>query len=130
DHARGPKRWLYRQEAARIRQLERDLPKWTRAVALVSQAEADVFNAFAGAGTATVAANGVDLDYFSMSRESKTSANADPISRESKTSANPSCVFVGAMDYWPNVDGAVWFAREVWPRLRSCVPDAAFRIVG
>src|SRR6185437_4385138 len=117
DHARGPKRWLYRQEAARIRQLERDLPKWTRAVAMVSQAEADVFDAFAGAGAATVAANGVDLDYFS-------------ISRESKTSASPSCVFVGAMDYWPNVDGAVWFAREVWPRLRAKIPDAEFRIVG
>ena len=117
DHARGPKRWLYRLEAVRVRKLERELPRWTRAVAMVSQAEADLFDAFAGAGAATVAANGVDLDYFS-------------ISRESKTSASPSCVFVGAMDYWPNVDGAVWFARDVWPRLRDKVPDAEFRIVG
>ncbi|HEY2908713.1 MAG TPA: TIGR03087 family PEP-CTERM/XrtA system glycosyltransferase [Gemmataceae bacterium] len=117
DYARGPKRWLYRLESRRVRKLERDFPKWTRAVAVVSQAEADVFDAFAGTGAATVAANGVDLDYFS-------------ISRESKTSAHPSCVFVGAMDYWPNVDGAVWFAREVWPRLRVQLPDAEFRIVG
>jgi sugar transferase (PEP-CTERM/EpsH1 system associated) len=39
-------------------------------------------------------------------------------------------VFVGSMDYHANIDGAVDFAREVWPRLRSCQPDLVFTIVG
>ena len=94
--ARGPKRWLYRLEAARVRKLETGLPAWTKAVAVVSRAEADVFDAFTRPGAATVAANGVDLEYFT------------PLS----VPVEPALVFVGAMDYLPNVDGAVWFARE------------------
>ena len=118
DAAHGPKRWLYRLESARVRKLERGLPEWTRAVAMVSRAEADVFDSFAGAGTATVAANGVDLEYYSE----KTPVAHAP--------GSPACVFVGAMDYWPNVDAAVWFARDIWPRIRARVPEAEFRIVG
>jgi glycosyltransferase involved in cell wall biosynthesis len=38
-------------------------------------------------------------------------------------------VFTGAMDYFPNIDGAQWFADEVWPRLRGTA-DCRFTIVG
>jgi glycosyltransferase involved in cell wall biosynthesis len=34
------------------------------------------------------------------------------------------------MDYWPNVDAAVWFARDLWPGIRAKFPAAEFRIVG
>jgi glycosyltransferase involved in cell wall biosynthesis len=34
------------------------------------------------------------------------------------------------MDYWPNVDGAIWFARDIWPRIRGKSPQAEFQIVG
>ena len=39
-------------------------------------------------------------------------------------------VFVGSMDYHANIDGAVDFAREVWPRLHERQPDLVFTIVG
>jgi glycosyltransferase involved in cell wall biosynthesis len=39
-------------------------------------------------------------------------------------------VMVGAMNYFPNSDGAVWFAREVFPQIRSAAPDVEFLIVG
>jgi glycosyltransferase involved in cell wall biosynthesis len=39
-------------------------------------------------------------------------------------------VFTGAMDYWPNVDAVVWFAREVLPAIRSEQPTARFYVVG
>lgn len=112
--ARGPKRWLYRLEAARVRKLERGLATWARAVAMVSRAEADVFDSFAGPGAATVAANGVDLDYY----------------RPAVGRVRRACAFVGALDYLPNVDAAVWFAREVWPLVRREFPDAEFRVIG
>jgi glycosyltransferase involved in cell wall biosynthesis len=38
--------------------------------------------------------------------------------------------FTGAMDYWPNVDAVVWFAREVLPALRAARPEILFAIVG
>jgi sugar transferase (PEP-CTERM/EpsH1 system associated) len=115
DAARGPRRWLYRLEAKRVRNLERGLPDWTQAVAMVSAAEAKVFDSFTQPGAATVAANGVDLEYFQ------------------KAAGLPdleTAVFVGAMDYRPNVDAAIWFAREIWPRVRKQIPAAEFRIVG
>jgi glycosyltransferase involved in cell wall biosynthesis len=37
---------------------------------------------------------------------------------------------VGAMFYPPNVDGVLWFLREVFPRVRSDAPEAKLRIVG
>jgi sugar transferase (PEP-CTERM/EpsH1 system associated) len=112
---RPPKKWLYKLEAARVRAIEAQLPGWVRAVSVVSRAEADIYDSFAGAGAATVATNGVDLEYFRP-------ADASP--------SGLSCVFVGAMDYLPNVDGAVWFARELWPLIRERFPSAEFRIVG
>ena len=112
--SRPPRRWLYRLEARRVRKLEAGAAEWARAVAVVSRAEADEYDSFAGAGAATVATNGVDLEYFRP---------ADGQTREA-------CAFVGAMDYLPNVDAAVWFAREVWPAVRAKFPAAEFRVVG
>jgi sugar transferase (PEP-CTERM/EpsH1 system associated) len=80
----------------------------------VSRAEADVYEAFAGAGTATVATNGVDLEYFSPGGGAE----------------QPACAFVGALDYLPNVDAAVWFAREVWPMILGRAPGAEFWLIG
>ena len=42
----------------------------------------------------------------------------------------PSCLFVGVLDYRPNVDGVVWFCREVWPEVRRRRPRARFALVG
>ncbi|HJZ56097.1 MAG TPA: TIGR03087 family PEP-CTERM/XrtA system glycosyltransferase, partial [Gemmataceae bacterium] len=111
---RGPRRWLYRLKAARVRKLECGLPRWTQALSLVSRAEADVFESYAGRGTVSVATNGVDLEYFA------------PVGGPTEQA----CAFVGAMDYLPNVDGVIWFAREVWPLIRADFPAAEFRIIG
>ncbi len=42
--------------------------------------------------------------------------------------ATPQLVFSGNMDYWPNADAAIWFAREVMPLLQSRGPG--FTIAG
>ncbi|HZI88998.1 MAG TPA: glycosyltransferase, partial [Candidatus Polarisedimenticolia bacterium] len=42
----------------------------------------------------------------------------------------PSLVFVGMMDYFPNVDAVVWFAEEILPFIRAETPDIRFRVVG
>lgn len=31
-------------------------------------------------------------------------------------------LFVGNMGYLPNIDAAMWFAKRIWPRLRSAIP--------
>jgi glycosyltransferase involved in cell wall biosynthesis len=39
-------------------------------------------------------------------------------------------VFVGAMDYWPNIDAANWFATEILPQLVANGPAVRFYVVG
>jgi sugar transferase (PEP-CTERM/EpsH1 system associated) len=112
--SRPPKRWLYKLEAARVRKLEKSLAGWVRAASVVSRAEADVYDSFTQVGAATVATNGVDQEYFT------------PITCETQQAL----AFVGALDYLPNEDAAMWFAREMWPALRAKFPTAEFRIIG
>jgi sugar transferase (PEP-CTERM/EpsH1 system associated) len=112
--SRIPKRWLYRLEGRRLRKLERSLPGWARGVVLTTPAEVALYEQFAGAGTARVMANGVDLDYF----------------RPAPQSREVSCVFVGALDYRPNVDGVVWFCEAVWPKILQRRAEAKLYIVG
>jgi polysaccharide biosynthesis protein PslH len=45
--------------------------------------------------------------------------------RESK-----SIIFFGDMQYWPNVNGAKYFYKEIFPAIREVVPDIAWYIVG
>ena len=39
-------------------------------------------------------------------------------------------VMSGVMRYAPNVEAALWFAKEVWPRVRAMHADARFTVVG
>jgi len=41
-----------------------------------------------------------------------------------------SIVFSGAMRYPPNAQAVLWFAEEVWPKVRAGRPDAKLHIVG
>jgi sugar transferase (PEP-CTERM/EpsH1 system associated) len=110
----GPKAWLYRLEGRRLRRLEQSLPAWARAVTLVSEAEADVCRRFCTGGDIQAVLNGVDLEYF----------------RAMPQALGQTCVFVGALDYRPNVDAACWFCREVWPAIRQRRPEARVQLVG
>jgi len=39
-------------------------------------------------------------------------------------------VFMGKMDYRPNVDAVLWFADEVWPGIKAIRPSTTWAIVG
>src|SRR5262245_27865125 len=109
-----PRSTLYRLEGTRLRQLERELPTWAKAVLTVSDAEAAVYREFAAAGAIHTITNGVNLDFF----------------RPQSVAEESVCTFVGALDYKPNVDAATWFAAEVWPNLHGLRPELHFRLVG
>jgi sugar transferase (PEP-CTERM/EpsH1 system associated) len=113
--SRWPRSWLYHTEGRRLRRLEHGLPSWARAVTLVSEAEADLYRGFCAPGAVHAVTNGVDLAYFQPP--------AGPVSEEG-------CVFVGALDYRPNVDAAVWFCREVWPEVHRRRPETRLALVG
>jgi glycosyltransferase involved in cell wall biosynthesis len=39
-------------------------------------------------------------------------------------------LFVGNLSYKPNVDGVLWFFKEVWPVIQRRVPDVQWQLVG
>jgi len=111
----GLRALLYRSEGRRLRALEQALPSWARAATVVSEPEADLFQQFCSWDGIHAVTNGVDLDYF---------RSLGPVPAEN------GCVFVGALDYRPNVDAACWFGKEVWPLIRRRHPGACLRLVG
>lgn len=118
----GPMAWLYRLEARRLARFERAAAECFDRVLFVSKPEAECFLRMAPEQAEKTAwlGNGVDTDYFAP--EAK---YADPYS-----AGGPVMVFTGAMDYRPNVDAVVWFARAILPRVQAVVSGARFCIVG
>jgi len=44
--------------------------------------------------------------------------------------SNFKLVFTGKMDYRPNIDAVVWFAHEIFPKIKNEIPETEFVIVG
>lgn len=118
--SRGPAAWLYRREARRLAVYERRVAAGFDATLFVSEAERACFLRPAPQLAERVFAlpNGVDTDYFR------------PGAVDRRDLGSAAIVFTGAMDYRPNADAVIWFAREVLPRVRAVVADATFTIVG
>jgi sugar transferase (PEP-CTERM/EpsH1 system associated) len=110
---RFPKSWLYALEGRRLRRLEQRLARSAKALVIISAAEAAIFRGFCSDGRVEVIGNGVDLDYFQPARQ-----------------AEEGCVFLGALDYWPNIEGLGWFCREVWPAVHQQRPHLTLSLVG
>jgi len=117
-----PMSWVYRREGRLLLDVERAGAARARWSLFATENEAQMFRGMAPESAARIGVlgNGVDADYFAPDpgRASPYAAGEIPI------------VFMGAMDYWPNVDAVVWFAREMLPRLREQWPTLRFHIVG
>ncbi len=116
---RGLMAWLYRREARLLLPFEQRIVAEFHRTFLTSEEEKAVLARYGSVVKVEALANGVDLDYFSP--EKVASSAPLPPAR---------LIFSGAMDYWPNVEGAVWFAREVFPTVRQVFPEAVFCIAG
>jgi len=125
DNAKSWKRAMYRTEANRVQRLEHDAVRLARAVTLVSDAEAEVLCNTLQSGEHSVhgIANGVDMEYFAPQQTLDADQNLNEI-------RNPRLVFVGVMNYPPNVEALCWFVANVWPDLRKSYPGAELEIVG
>jgi polysaccharide biosynthesis protein PslH len=119
---RWPLSWLYRREGERLLSYERFVAGRAKRSFFVTEGECALFRRLAPESSTSVEAmgNGVDAVYF----------EPDPGRASPFDSTEVPVVFTGAMDYWPNVDGIVWFAREVMPRLRAAWPLLRLHIVG
>jgi sugar transferase (PEP-CTERM/EpsH1 system associated) len=111
----GPRRWVFAREARVLRRFEGAAAAHARATLVVNERERDALLPIAPAARIITVPNGIDSGFFAPTAPPAPSAGV---------------VFCGVMDYEPNVRGAVWLAREVWPHVRSQRPDARLIIVG
>ncbi|MDN5836068.1 MAG: TIGR03087 family PEP-CTERM/XrtA system glycosyltransferase [Nitrosospira sp.] len=117
-----PMSWIYRRESRLLLRYERKIAKDFDSAAFVSETEASLFKQLAPEAAAKITHfnNGVDAHYFSPQN---IYPNPYPAGIET-------LVFIGAMDYWANVDAVDWFARRVFSTIRAQLPKVAFHIVG
>ena len=124
DYAKNckwPQALIYRMESKRLRRYEARIAQEFDRIFLVSEIEKDLFVSKIGeakVGNVMALPNGVDLTYFDNSYKSQLKEN------------KPTLVFTGVMDYWPNVSGVTWFAKEIFPKVREVYPNCQFFIVG
>lgn len=118
-----PMSFIYQRESDKLLKYERFIAKRSKQSFFVTDNESELFKKLAPESAALVSTinNGVDSEYFSVD--------------QNRQSPYPSVndhylVFTGAMDYWPNIDAVVWFATDVFPRLRNLRKNLYFYIVG
>ena len=112
--------WIYRREARLLAASEEKIVTSFDRSFLVSEEERKVLSGHASVEKVEALSNGVDLDYFSP----------DKVDKQQYPTAACKLVFSGAMDYWPNVEGAVWFATNIFPRIKVKLPQVEFCVAG
>jgi glycosyltransferase involved in cell wall biosynthesis len=95
---------------------ERQVCRRVRRVIAVSEPDAQVFRRDYGAPDVGTIATGVDVDYFQGNAGGETPAT--------------DLVFVGSMDWMPNIDGVRWFVSKVLPLIHTRRPQTTVAIVG
>jgi len=100
----------------KLRRLEAESARRYRHHLLCSQDDADTLRARYGALDCAVVPSGFDPGEFRPSPNAVRDANR--------------IVFLGSMDYGPNVEAVLRFARESLPRILAARPEAVFEIVG
>jgi sugar transferase (PEP-CTERM/EpsH1 system associated) len=115
ERSKWPMSWVYAREHRTLLEFERRIAASFDENVLCTPLEQQVFEREIPGPRSLVLRNGVDLAHYQPKPEL-----AEP----------EHLVFVGVMDYLPNIDGCVWFVNEILPRLRAKRPGVRFTIVG
>lgn len=110
------KKLMYGIEFLKMLRYEERMVKKFQHVIAVSEHDRRLMAAWVDPGRITVVPTGVNLGLY------RPEASPAPL--------EPLVMFVGAMDWEPNVDAVEYFCHEIWPKIEAAVPEARFRIVG
>jgi sugar transferase (PEP-CTERM/EpsH1 system associated) len=113
--------WFWRLEARRLAAYEAFLVRHFDATMVCTDSEADLLKSKAHWTGVRVLENHLEVAHY------------DPAAVEipdEVRACRPYIVFSGSMDYFPNVDGALYFYQEIFPLVRRVHPDVKFIIAG
>jgi glycosyltransferase involved in cell wall biosynthesis len=113
--ASPPKRWYIRRQWKKFERFERWAYTSATKTVAVSPDDAKLMREQFGATSIDVVDNGVDIDYFKPGDSP----------REART-----ILFLGSLDWRPNLDAVQLLLDSIFPRVRESEPDAKLLIVG
>jgi glycosyltransferase involved in cell wall biosynthesis len=100
---------------SRMHKYEGEVCRAVKSIIAVSDADAQTMRSLYGVSRIAWVPTGVDIEYFAPPGEPAPGADL---------------VFVGAMDWLPNIDGIKWFVNHVLPLIRRRRPDCSLVIAG
>jgi glycosyltransferase involved in cell wall biosynthesis len=116
DTAANPlRKTVLKYEAARMLAYERSICRAAGHVIAVSEEDADRMRARFGISRISAVPTGVDIDFFTPPSDSPSVADL---------------VFVGSMNWTPNIDGVEYFCGEILPLILARKPDCRVTIAG
>jgi glycosyltransferase involved in cell wall biosynthesis len=110
------KRMAYTIEARKMARYERAALRKFHHVVAVSDHDREQMLKMNHSCSISVVPTGVDTQKYAVAPP----AQAEP----------PRIVFLGSMDWEPNIDAVIYFCQEIFPRVRAEFPTALFQIVG
>jgi glycosyltransferase involved in cell wall biosynthesis len=108
-------RSYFRHEAQKLETIERRTARQFAGHITCSDLDTQRLREIVPEANIVVIPNGVDCEFFS---------SADPPTRPN------SVIFVGSMNWYPNVSAMMFFLEEIWPALKKRLPAATMDIVG
>jgi glycosyltransferase involved in cell wall biosynthesis len=108
-------RAYFQLQAKRMLEWEKSVCNAVAHVVAVSEADEQTMRSRFGIRKTSSVPTGVNLDYFQ---------------RPGAVELKDDLVFVGSMDWMPNIDGMRWFLDEVFPIIRAARPNCTLAIVG
>jgi polysaccharide biosynthesis protein PslH len=119
-----PRSWVYAREAEVLGREEQRTARASALSIVTTDLEARLLDP-AGRYPVAVISNGVAE--ASGSQSGSSAGRALPLEI---AGLQPYVLFVGQMDYLPNIDAVEFFSREIFPLVRQKFPQARFVIVG
>jgi len=107
---------VYRREFRKMLGYEQAAVRRFDHVIAVSEGDRELISGWTEPDRISVVPTGVDTAKFSPGA--------------GQVQEKPLVIFVGAMDWDPNVDAVKYFCAEIWPGILNKIPQARFRIVG
>lgn len=130
------RRWYAQLTARRMAALEQQLLTEFDAHITVSERDREQLLKIAPQAHITAIENGVDSSYFAAAEIARAHAHWHSTLAPQQASTTDTLpprrriIFVGSMDYHPNIEAVLDFAQTVWPQVQRQHPEFVFTIVG
>lgn len=116
EHRSFPLSLGFRLEAKKLRKYEAKLAGLFHQCTVTTQGELDMYASLGASTPCSVIPNGVDASYFTRPVQGPENSRV--------------IAFLGRMDYYPNIDGILYFVHDILPLIQKAIPDVQLRVIG